>query len=126
MNCQCSAIKANGERCQGVATRQGDHCPAHDPDRATQRQRAASRAGRARPKTEVRALKDELRTLADGVRDGTTGRADAAVINQILNTRARLVELERKIVEQDEILSRIEDLEEQTSDKRGGGRWRAG
>jgi hypothetical protein len=35
----------------------------------------------------------------------------AAVVNQIINTRARLIELERKIREQEELEGRLEALE---------------
>lgn len=36
---------------------------------------------------------------------------EAAVVNQIINTRARLIELERKIREQDVLEERLEALE---------------
>jgi hypothetical protein len=39
------------------------------------------------------------------------GRSEAAVVNQILNTRARLIELERKIREQEELEERLAALE---------------
>ncbi len=45
-----------------------------------------------------------------------------AVANQLVNTRLRAVEVERKIREQDELLERIERLEEQATEK-GGRRW---
>jgi hypothetical protein len=48
-------------------------------------------------------LKKQLRELAVDVLSGKVGRADAAVVNQILNTRARLTELERKVREQEEL-----------------------
>jgi hypothetical protein len=38
-------------------------------------------------------------------------RGDAIAVNQILNTRARLIELERKIREQEELTERLEALE---------------
>ena len=41
-------------------------------------------------------------------------------VNQILNTRARLIELERKVKETEELEERIEQLEQ-----KGGERWRA-
>jgi hypothetical protein len=43
---------------------------------------------------------------------GEVGRSEAAVVNQILNTRARLIELERKIREQEELEGRLEALED--------------
>jgi hypothetical protein len=36
----------------------------------------------------------------------------AAVVNQIINTRARLIELERKIKETEELEARLEALED--------------
>lgn len=112
MKGQCTAITHQGGRCQKLATGSDGLCWTHDPANADSRRRNASRAGRAKPNREVGALKDELATLAEGVRNGSVERADAAVINQILNTRTRLVELERKIAEQDEIMARIEALEQ--------------
>jgi hypothetical protein len=52
-----------------------------------------------------------LRSVAADVLSGDVGRAEAAVVNQILNTRARLIELERKIREQEELEERLEALE---------------
>jgi len=42
------------------------------------------------------------------------------VVNQILNTRARLIELERKLKETEELEERIEALE--ATEQRGGTR----
>jgi hypothetical protein len=57
-------------------------------------------------------LKKQLRELAADVLSGKVERADAAVVNQILNTRARLIELERKIKETEELETRLEALED--------------
>jgi hypothetical protein len=43
---------------------------------------------------------------------GEVGRSEAAVVNQILNTRARLIELGGKIREQEVLEERLEALEE--------------
>ena len=51
---------------------------------------------------------------------GKVGRSEAAVINQIINTRARLIELERKIREQEELNERLEALEETLGSTKGG------
>ena len=44
---------------------------AHDPANAERRSRSASKAARSKPKRELMALKDQLRTVADGVLSGT-------------------------------------------------------
>jgi hypothetical protein len=83
----------------------------------------ASRAAKSKPSREIRDLKKQLEDLAADVLAGSVERADAAVVNQILNTRARLIELERKVREEEELLMRIEQLEQAQEQK--GGRWGA-
>ena len=124
MDAQCRATKANGEHCRGTAKAPNGYCWAHDPKNADKRQRTASKAGRGKPSREIRDLKDQLRVLAEDVLEGRVDRGDAVVVNQILNTRARLIELERKIREQDVLEERLEALEQAQAQKGGGGRWR--
>lgn len=107
----CRASKANGEPCRGTATGADGLCWAHAPENAGQRRRMASRAARAKPNREVRDLKKQLEDLAAGVLAGTVARGDATAVNQILNTRARLIELERKVREAEELEERLERLE---------------
>jgi hypothetical protein len=108
---QCRATKANGERCRGAATGPNGYCWAHDPENAEQRRRTASRGGRGKPSREIRDLKKQLEDLAEGVLSGKVERGSAVVVNQILNTRARLIELERKVKETEELEERLEALE---------------
>jgi hypothetical protein len=62
-------------------------------------------------RSEISDLKAQLRKLAANVLSGEVARGDAIAVNQILNTRARLIELERKIREQEELEERLEALE---------------
>jgi hypothetical protein len=71
----------------------------------------ASRAGSSRGGGEIAEFKKQLKALAANVLSGEVGRSEAAVVNQILNTRARLIELERKIREQEELAERLAALE---------------
>jgi hypothetical protein len=110
---RCSAIKPDGERCRGIAATGSEWCPAHDPAREEARRRAASKGGRSRGSGgEIARLKDQLEDLASGVLSGDVERGAAIAVNQIINTRARLIELERKIHEQEVLERRIEALEE--------------
>jgi hypothetical protein len=98
-------------------------CWAHDPKNAEKHRRGQSRGGKGKATTEIRNLKKQLEDLAEGVLERRVERSDAVVVNQILNTRARLIEIERKIREQEEILERVaelEDLMEQTQRGRRG------
>jgi hypothetical protein len=108
---QCTATKRNGEPCTLPAVGQQSLCWAHDPKNAERRRKGQSRGGRGKASTEVRDLKGQLQDLATGVLEGRLDRGNAVVVNQILNTRARLIELERRIREQEEIEERLEQLE---------------
>ncbi len=118
---QCREIKPNGERCTLPAKGQLDVCWAHDPGNAAQRRRTASRGGRGKPSREIRDLKKQLEALAEDVLGGRIDRGDAAVVNQILNTRARLIEVERKVKEAEEFEERLEALERAAGQKGGRG-----
>jgi hypothetical protein len=98
-------------RCTAIVRSWQTHCYQHDPKRAQERRRNASRGGRSKGNTEIAILEKQLRALAEGALSSKVGRADAAVVNQILNTRARLIELERKIREQEKLEGRLEALE---------------
>jgi hypothetical protein len=112
----CSAIKGNGERCRGIAATGSDYCPAHDPARAEERKRAASKAARARHDPEIRELKELLKDLYAAVLEGRVERAAAAVANQVANTRLRALEVERRIREQDELEGQLDELEAMLED----------
>src|SRR5215213_10477968 len=122
----CSAIKGNGERCRGIAATGSDYCPAHDPARAEERKRAASKAARARHDPEIRELKELLKDLYAAVLEGRVERAAAAVANQVANTRLRALELERRARDQEELegrLDEVEDLLERAERSRTLARW---
>ena len=109
---QCAGIKRDGGRCTAVVAPGETCCYHHAPHRAQERRRNASRGGRSKGgSSEIAELKTQLRKLASDVLAGVVGRSEAAVVNQILNTRARLIELERKIREQEVLEERLEALE---------------
>ncbi len=113
----CSGIKADGGRCRAQAMRNSQYCIGHDPDQAEARRRRASkggkRGGRGRPQAELANIKARLSDLADGVIEGRQDRQDAAVVGQLLNTVIRAVSVELKAREQEELVARLEALEEQ-------------
>ena len=130
---RCPAIKADGQRCQGKAIPGSEWCYSHDPDYAEARRRNASRGGKRGGRgrgvsSELQEVKTLLKSLTDRVilTEGTEPLPanHAAVAAQLINTRLRAVELERKIQETEELEARIEALE-QASEQRGGRKWRA-
>ena len=114
---QCTAIKANGERCKGVAIASSEWCYQHSPAHAQERSRNASkggkRGGRGRPGPagELEEVKALLRELTEDVLSGKRDKSIATVANLLLNTRLRAVELERKWKEIQELEGRLEALE---------------
>src|SRR5215212_9639744 len=109
---RCAAIKRDGGRCAVVVGPGQSHCYAHDPDRAGERRRNASRGGRTRGNGELPTLKKQLKDLAAGVLDGSVDRGRAAVVNQLYNTLIRVIEQERKLRELEELAARLEELEQ--------------
>ena len=119
----CKATKRNGDPCTLPANGKQGYCWAHDPATAEQRKRRASRGGRAKARAELPQLKTLLSDLTEQVLSGETPAGVAAVANQLINTRLRAIEVERKIREADEIEERITALED-LARNRGRG-WRA-
>ena len=127
----CSGIRADGGRCQAQAMRNSEWCINHHPDRSEVRRRRASkggkRGGRGRPQAELADIKRRLSELADDVLEGRQDKGVAAVASQVLNVYLRAVSVELKVREQQELMERLEALEEQLEAKAGNGgrRWGA-
>ncbi len=111
---RCAGIKRDGGRCTVIVPPPQTHCYAHDPSRAEERKRNASRGGWSKGRRgvgEIPDLKSQLEDLAADVLDGKVATAVGAVVNQIINTRLRVIEQERKLRELEELASRLEALE---------------
>jgi hypothetical protein len=123
---RCLGFKQNGVQCTATVEPPLRYCWWHDPANADKRRRSASKAARSKPSREIRDLKKQLEDLAKDVLAGRVDRGNAVVVNQILNTRARLIELERKVRETEELEERLEALERSTEEQRDGSkRWGA-
>jgi hypothetical protein len=122
---KCAGIKRDGGRCAVVVGPGQTHCYQHDPARADERRRNASRGGRAKGNGEIADLKQQLKDLAAGVLCGSVERGRAAVVNQLYNTLIRAIEQERKLRELDELAARLEELERTIEQRKGGNRWPA-
>jgi hypothetical protein len=117
---RCAGNTEDGRPCERIVTAAQRYCYSHDPARSEERRRNASRAGRSKPDTEPRGLKSQLQSLADRVLSGDLGRADAAVVSQVLNVKLRALELERKWKELGEMQDRLEALEDVLRTRRTG------
>jgi hypothetical protein len=121
---QCAGITREGGRCKGVATDGSGLCYSHDPDHEQDRRRAArkggKRGGRGRPTTELARLRDRFEELADKVLAGSVERADGAVAGQLLSGARACVRDGLAAREQEEIVERLEELEEGLRHRDGG------
>ena len=126
---RCAAIKPNGERCKAEAMPDAEWCYSHHPDYAEERRHRASRAGktggRGRPATELKGIKALLEDLTEQVLSGEQPTGQAAVANQLINTRLSTIETERKIKETEDLEARIEALEQAPQGREGARSWRS-
>jgi len=107
---QCSGIRRNGERCTQTVEPPNAYCWHHAPERAEERWRAASKAGRSKPNAEVRSLKEEIKAVIADVRGGDLDRNDAAVMIQGYRALKDFIALERGIRVEDELAAELEAI----------------
>jgi hypothetical protein len=120
---QCRATKASGEPCKGIATGTHGYCWAHAPENAEQRRRQASKAARSKgPSRELQDVKTLCKDLAEKVLSGEIQPGPAAVANQLINTRLRALEQERKVKETEDLEERLTRLEDALKHKKEGSR----
>jgi hypothetical protein len=91
-------------------------CIGHDPDQAEARRRRASkggkRGGRGRPSVELARLQARFEDLAEKVLSGEIERGVGAVAGQLLNGARACVRDALAAREQEELVARLEGLEE--------------
>jgi hypothetical protein len=113
---KCTGIKANGERCRGVPIHGSEWCPAHHPEYASARRhngrKGGKSGGRGRPSAHLARLQERFEELADKVLEGEIDRAAGAVAGQLLNGARACVRDGLAAREQEELIARMEQLEE--------------
>ncbi len=125
----CSGIRADGGRCRAQAMRSSEWCIGHDPDKADERRRRASRGGkrggRGRPQADLAALKGDIRDVITAVLKGAVETGPAAVALQGYNALLRAEKLGLDIREQTDLIERLEELEALQEGRDEGG-WHRG
>jgi len=125
---KCSGITQAGTACNGIPIEGSQWCYVHHPERADERRRNGSKGGklggRGRPRHETGAIKTLLEGLTERVLAGEFETGPAAVANQLINTRLRAIEQERKMRELEELEARIEALEQASQEHIGARSWR--
>jgi hypothetical protein len=122
---RCAGTTRDGRQCTAIVKPPQAYCYQHDPARSEETRRNASRAGKSVGGREIRDLKKRISDVIEAVLEGSQDRGRAAVAIQGFNALRGVLELERKVKEQEEILERIEHLEQSAETAKGGSRWGA-
>src|SRR5215212_7885895 len=126
---KCTGITQAGTACKGTPIEGSPFWYVHHPDHAEERRRHGSkggkRGGRGRPSVELARLQARLEELADKVLAGTVDRGDAAVVGQLLGGARACIRETLAAREQEELVSRLEEMEEALAMRKGNNQWGA-
>jgi hypothetical protein len=126
---KCSGITQAGTACKGIPIDGSDYCYVHHPGRIEERRRHGSkggkRGGRGRPSVELGRLQGHFEDLAAKVLTGEIERGVGAVAGQLLNGARACVRDGLAAREQEELVGRLEALEEGLEQSRGSGAYGA-
>jgi len=123
---KCSGITRAGTACRGTPIDGSRWCYVHHPDHAEERRRhgarGGKRGGRGRPSSELARLQRRFEELAESVLSGEVERGVGAVAGQLLGGARACVRDGLSAREQEELVERLEQLEEQLGAKPGARR----
>jgi hypothetical protein len=126
---RCAGIRADGGRCKAEAMPEAEWCWNHHPDYEQARRRRASkggkRGGRGRPIVELGSLRDENAQIRRRLLEGELLPNVAAVAVQSINTDIRAVGAAMKAREQEELVERLEEIEEALEQRKAEHRYGA-
>jgi len=137
---RCAGFKLDNTPCERIVDDRYTYCYSHDPARKEQRRRAASKAGKAKPGSEVAELKSKLAKLYEDTRAGrcpsnvgqvcaTIAGVELKVLDLLLRereVRVKEIELERiKVPEFEQLQAELAELKEIVDEKSSGNRRRS-
>src|SRR5215218_9669138 len=108
---RCAGVRRDGSRCTQTVTPPQTYCWWHHPANSEKRQRAAAKGGKAKAGKVAKNLHELLEDLTTRVIDGELETSRGAVANQLIGTRIRLFEYERRLKELEELEARLEAVE---------------
>jgi hypothetical protein len=126
---KCAGITQAGTACKGIPIDGSQWCYVHHPDHVEERRRHGSkggkRGGRGRPITELGTLREENAQIRRWLLKGELPPNVAAVAVQSINTDIRAVGAAMKAREQEELVERLEGIEEALEQRKGERRYGA-
>jgi len=112
LTAKCRGAKRDGSRCTVAVHPPQIYCWWHAPENSAKRQKAAARGGKGKAGRAVKKMHALLEDLTKRVIDGELETSRGAVANQLIGTRIRLFEYERRLKELEEFEERIQALEQ--------------
>lgn len=121
---RCAGHKPDGTPCERIVGVSQRYCYSHDPGCAEARSRSASKAARSKTDVEIGAIKRRLREVAEGVLDGSIDKGKGSVSFQGFGVLIRAIEVERKVLETEQLVQEVEELKRLVNTSGAGGyRW---
>jgi hypothetical protein len=124
---KCAGITQAGTACKGIPIDGSGYCYVHHPDYAEARRRHGAKGGRiggrGRPQNEIARLTSKLEQLAEDVLSGKVDRGRGAVAGQLLSYALGGLKIGLQAREQEEIVARLEMLEEENQRRKGDRAW---
>jgi hypothetical protein len=121
---RCSALKANGGRCERIISASSRFCFAHDPAHQERRQASLEKANKAREVRqrnrvdEIVLLRERVMDFVEDVIKKRMNPGIASAVNQFLVTWLRLVDAENSQLELDEYTEKLLAVERHLDDKK--------
>ena len=126
---KCAGITQAGSACKGIPIDGSQWCYVHHPELTDERRQHGSkgckRGGRGRPIAELGSLRDENAQIRRRLLQGDLPPNVAAVAVQSINTDIRALGATIKAREQEELVERLEGLEEALEQRKGEHRYGA-
>jgi len=107
----CPGVTRAGNLCGRSVAEGADFCHYHDPARAEQRRRIASKAGKSKPLSESARLRRDLFALIEEVKAAKVDPKIANTIAVLANSIIGTLRLDSKLRELEDVEVRLKDLE---------------
>jgi hypothetical protein len=124
---KCAGITRAGTACKGIPIDGSGYCYVHSPDYTEERRRHGAKGGRiggrGRPQTEITRISARIEQIAEGVLSGEIDKGRGAVSGQLLSYVLSGLKISLQAREQEEIVSRLELLEQENEAKKGRRTW---
>ena len=115
MNRRCAAITKAGQPCRAIPAAGKEYCAGHDPVLQDARRKDGEMYAKRAPNLELEGIKRLLYRLAEAVESGEVDTRKGAVLVQIYNALRGAIEDQRRIRELEDVVARLEALEEQNN-----------